>query len=289
MVKVSIIIPVYNVEKYIRRCIDSVKKQTLKDIEIICVDDGSPDGCPAILDSCAQTDPRIKVIHQKNKGQGGARNTGVENACGEYITFLDSDDVMEPNFAEKMYLAATRHGADIASSGILKIRPKGTRGSSSYKEEICTDDPCEKFRLCNCPPDFYTTNKLYRREMLLREGLRYREKVFYEDVYFLTMALIQSGKFVTVPDTYYSYIIRGNSTTKGTQTPKKQHDKYLAHKEFISLCDKYGILVPRRYRNITKRFTALGPVTVWKVKENDRYTTYRLFDFIPVWKKAIRK
>ena len=96
-VKVSIIVPVYKTEKYLKRCLDSLLNQTLEDIEIILVDDGSPDSAPALCDNAAKTDGRIKVIHKKNEGLGTARNTGMDAACGKYIGFVDSDDFVKTN------------------------------------------------------------------------------------------------------------------------------------------------------------------------------------------------
>ena len=113
MAKVSVIIPVYNVEKYIDTCIQSVVKQTLKDIEIILVDDESPDNCPTICDEWAKKDSRIKVIHKKNGGLGFARNSGLEIATGEYITFLDSDDFIDFYTYEHLYNIAKRANLDI--------------------------------------------------------------------------------------------------------------------------------------------------------------------------------
>ena len=102
-VKVSVIVPVYNVEKYLKDCLDSVVNQTLEDIEIICVNDGSTDNSLAILEEYAEKDSRIKIITQENKGLGGARNTGLYHANGEYISFIDSDDWIELNTFEELY------------------------------------------------------------------------------------------------------------------------------------------------------------------------------------------
>ena len=103
MAKVSVIIPIYKVEKYLSRCLDSVVNQTLDDIEIVLVDDGSPDSCPEICDRYAKKDSRIKVIHKKNEGLGYARNSGMLIATGEYIAFLDSDDYVSKDMYEKVY------------------------------------------------------------------------------------------------------------------------------------------------------------------------------------------
>lgn len=115
--KVSIIVPIYNVEKYLDRCVQSLMHQTLKDIEIILVDDGSPDNCPAMCDEYAKQDNRIKVVHKKNAGLGMARNSGIEVAMGEYIAFLDSDDYTETSAYETYYKYSENGRYDIVYAG----------------------------------------------------------------------------------------------------------------------------------------------------------------------------
>ena len=115
MVKVSVIIPVYNVEPYLKQCMDSVVGQTLKDIEIICVDDGSTDGSLDILREYAAEDNRIQIIEQKNAGAGAARNNGMRHATGKYLSFLDSDDFFEPRMLEKAYDLAEKDQADFVA------------------------------------------------------------------------------------------------------------------------------------------------------------------------------
>ena len=110
--KVSVIVPIYNVEKYLDRCMQSVLNQTLKDIEIIMVDDGSPDNCPSMCDEYARKDNRIKVIHKKNGGLGFARNSGLEIATGEYVAFIDSDDFIDTSMYETLYNTAKIYGLD---------------------------------------------------------------------------------------------------------------------------------------------------------------------------------
>ena len=111
--KVSIIVPVYNVELYLDRCIQSLVNQTLKDIEIILVDDGSPDNCPCLCDGYARNDSRIRVIHKQNEGLGYARNSGLEVATGDYVTFCDSDDCVSVNTYEYCYGIAIKENLDI--------------------------------------------------------------------------------------------------------------------------------------------------------------------------------
>lgn len=116
MAKVSVIIPVYNVAPYLRRNLDSVLGQTLRDIEVICVDDGSDDGCAKILEEYAQKDPRVRVLSQKNAGAGAARNLGLAHAGGEFLSFLDSDDFFESAMLEKMVALAEADNADFVSA-----------------------------------------------------------------------------------------------------------------------------------------------------------------------------
>ncbi len=119
--KVTIVIPVYNVEKYLDRCVKSAIGQTYRNLEIILVDDGSPDACPILCDKWAKMDKRIKVIHKKNQGLGMARNTGMENASGEYICFLDSDDLIEKDMVEKCMASALEDHADMVCFGFKRF------------------------------------------------------------------------------------------------------------------------------------------------------------------------
>ncbi|HFD6724085.1 TPA: glycosyltransferase family 2 protein, partial [Enterococcus faecium] len=114
---VSVIVPIYNVEKYLRKCVDSLLSQTLKEIEIVLVDDGSPDASGEIADEYQKKYSNVKTIHRENGGLGPARNTGIENATGEYVAFLDSDDWVESDMYEKLYLVASKENADIVVSG----------------------------------------------------------------------------------------------------------------------------------------------------------------------------
>lgn len=118
--KVSIIVPIYNVEKYLDRCMDSLLNQTLKDIEIIMVDDGSPDRCPQMCDEYAKQDGRIRVIHKKNAGLGYARNSGLEVATGEYVAFVDSDDYVDTSMYEKLYNQAKASKSDAVFCGLRR-------------------------------------------------------------------------------------------------------------------------------------------------------------------------
>ena len=126
MPKISIIVPIYNVEKYLDKCVSSILNQTFTDFELLLVDDGSPDRCGEMCDEYAKKDSRVKVIHRKNGGLSAARNSGIDAACGKYIGFIDSDDYIEENMYEHLYDVITKYDADIACGGIFDTYPTKT-------------------------------------------------------------------------------------------------------------------------------------------------------------------
>ena len=125
--ELSIIVPIYKVEKYLEECIQSILGQTFTDFELILVDDGSPDACPQMCDAAAKKDSRVRVIHQKNGGLSAARNTGIEAARGNWLGFVDSDDFVAPDMYEKLYHAAVNAGADCAVCSVQLTHEDGSR------------------------------------------------------------------------------------------------------------------------------------------------------------------
>lgn len=281
--KVSVIIPVYNTEALLPRCLESVVAQTLSDIEIICVDDGSTDGSLRLLNEWAARDSRIRVIHQSNGRQGKARNAGMAIAKGEYIGFIDSDDYIPAEYFERLYQAAKEVDADMAICGIVKQKPLGNKRVIGFERNEVFDTAAEKFTVCSCPPNFHPVNKLYRRAMLDSIELRFAEGVQYEDVMFVTRALAESGRLVTVADVWYCYVLNPHSTVKSRQTAAKQRQRYEAHRSMVDYLTSRGIFVAPRHRNITVRYKELCGVCLWKIKEGDKWRTVRLFDLLPVW------
>lgn len=146
MVKVSIIIPVYNSEQYLRECLDSVIAQSLKEIEIICVDDGSTDNCPQILEEYANKDFRIMVLHEKNSGSAAARKKGISLASGEYVGFVDSDDWIDQEMYEKLYSYAVEGGVEFVSSGYIKEGNYTTIQYDNVEEGIYRKEEIHKLR-----------------------------------------------------------------------------------------------------------------------------------------------
>ena len=283
--KVSIIIPVYNSEAFLSRCLKSVTRQSLGEIEIICVDDGSTDSSYNILQDWATRDKRITVIHQTNGRQGKARNAALAVARGEYIGMVDSDDYIPCDYFEHLYNVAVQNNAELAVCGITKEKKHWNKTILSYDNIIVEAGAGAKLRLCNCPPDFHPVNKLYRRSMLERIGLRFAEDVQYEDVMFVLRAICESGRMVTVPDVSYAYVLNPESTVKSRQTKAKQQQKYIAHRSMVDYTAAHNIGIPDKYKNITVRYFSLFGICLWKIKERENTRTLRLFDFLPIWSK----
>lgn len=204
MPKVSVIVPCYNMEKYIERCLDSLQKQLLEDIEIICVDDKSTDNTGEILKSRAESDPRIRIVTQaRNMGVAVARNTGIKNASGEYIGFVDADDYVDIDFYQKIYNHAVKTDAEIAK-GLLTVIENGHRFIPPTNEHAKR----RKIRFCY---DF--TSAIYKKDFLDKYNLRFMEGVVLgEDITFLIKASYLCNKLAICPyGTSYYYVIRPGS------------------------------------------------------------------------------
>lgn len=222
---VSVVIPVYNIEEHLRKCLDSVAGQTLREIEIICVDDGSTDSSPEILDEYAQKDVRFHIIHQENTGPGIARNYGIEKATGEYLIFLDSDDWFESDFLEKTVHHARETEADITicravefdtntnltlpSEWMLKTN-KLPNGLTFSPQEI----PHQLFRFTWGWP----WDKLYRRAYLTESGFSYPDLSNSEDLSFVFLSLASANR-ISIIDTalVHHRVNRGSSVSNSRE------------------------------------------------------------------------
>ena len=211
--EISVIVPVYQVEKYLNECIDSILAQTFTDLEVILVDDGSPDNCPALCDAAAKRDSRVRVIHQQNKGLSGARNAGIDVARGNWLGFVDSDDVIDQTFYEKLHTAAVHAGAEMAVCDILGVDENGKKCPFQYellKNEVLTNE--EVIRRMRLTPLVNAATKLYKREIFAT--LRYPEGKNYEDA-FIAPAIYESIKNVAcVGEQLYHYRINPEGIMK---------------------------------------------------------------------------
>ncbi|MDD7567798.1 MAG: glycosyltransferase [Helicobacter sp.] len=202
--KVSVIIPVYNVEQYLRECLDSVTSQTLKQIEIICVDDGSTDKSPKILKEYASKDTRIKIIRQENKGQSITRNKGLQKSLADYIVFLDSDDWIDLDFLEKMYQAVSKSNADMAKSQYLhhykdKVVPDGINTTIQTRY-----DNGENLEVNENSIVIWAT--IYKSDLITKNNIYFREDTFVAaDVEFTLKTTFLANKIIPVVGTYVHY------------------------------------------------------------------------------------
>ena len=213
----SIIVPVYDVENYLQKCIDSILAQTLTDFELILVDDGSPDGCPALCDAAAAKDARIRVLHQKNGGLSVARNAGLDVARGEWIGFVDSDDYIAPEMYEALYQAVQSTGADLALCDYAEVDEAGVPCQSMHVR-LEKKDFTGRELLKNATDSTIQLawNKLYRRAIFAQ--LRYPVGKVNEDLFVIPEICLQIQKAVVVPDTLYYYVQRGGSILNGSKT-----------------------------------------------------------------------
>ena len=255
MTKLSIIVPVYNVEKYLPKCLESLIKQTLKDIEIICVNDGSMDNSLAILKEFASKDSRIKIIDNQHQGVAKTRNTGIEQSTGEYIGFVDSDDYIDIDFFEKLYNSATKSNSDIAIASILKHKKFFNIYNAKYTKEETAITIQDKIKLCEDKKHFffYAWNKIYHSGFIKENNIKFSEGQIYEDVMFAIKALYYSNKIISVYGTKYHYIEHENSLTKyKDKTGEKEHDLIKAYSELQEFCNSKNIEIPERLNYYTK-------------------------------------
>ncbi len=208
---ISIIVPIYKVEPYLDRCIRSIVAQTYTNIEIILVDDGSPDNCPAICDDWAKRDSRIKVIHKENGGLSDARNAGLAIATGELISFIDSDDSIAPEFLEQLHRALIEHNADIAECAVSYVSESGETLRQRNAAESVQMDKIEALRRLVQENGVYQTvwNKLYRREVI--DGIPFEKGKLNEDEFWTYRVFDRIGKQAIVREPLYNYLQRGSS------------------------------------------------------------------------------
>lgn len=214
---VSVIIPVYNVERYLRRCVDSVLNQTYKNLEIILVDDGSPDGSPAICDEYAQIDSRVKVIHKENGGLSSARNAGMAVATGEYIGFVDSDDWIDPVMYQVCYDLIEQNKADM--SKVERCISTGEDDKTTSKEtpniDIYTGKEILQYYMTSSTTtgSYAVWRSLYRADIL--KGLTFREGKINEDIDFNYKAYSRCQKIAVTSQKLYYYFQNIDSISNG--------------------------------------------------------------------------
>lgn len=287
--KVSIIVPVFNTESFLFKCLMSLIKQTLKEIEIICVNDGSTDNSENIIRMFAKEDSRIKLINQENKKQGAARNAGMKVANGEYIGFVDSDDWVDLNYFERLYQTAKNYDSDIALATNVRI------GKNKFKQRLNLQtvekytnlqdklDACQQWKN-ECP-----TNKIYRKSYLDANNIQWPEGIYCEDKLFTIKAVYFANSVVTVPDVYYYYFDNPKSTVNSyarKHRKKLNIDKNNARRDVINFLKKQNAEVRDKdfWYIDTKSSVNLFGLPIFTLKKSTKTVKGLLFGLIPVFK-----
>ncbi|MGB0366761.1 MAG: glycosyltransferase family 2 protein [Flavobacteriaceae bacterium] len=266
--KISIIIPVYKVEKYLRVCLDSLCVQTLTDIEIICINDGSPDNCIEILKEYAKKDKRFHIINQENCGSGPARNNGIDHAKGEFIGFVDPDDWVSPDYFEILYNKATTSDADIsATASVVKVYDDPTRKSIKKSvgfrsEKIIISEEKRESLICRSGT---TCNKVFKKNLVDKYNIRFAEtRSTGEDNPFNIIALAAANKIATTTMGTYFYRFRSDSATnkrslKDIGIVEVYADIFSQIKE-LNLGEKYlNIIKKRALKDFGNTYSKLNP------------------------------
>ena len=222
MPKVSVIIPVYNAEEYLKGCLDSVVTQTLKNIEIICINDGSTDFSSNILDEYVKKDNRIKVIHKSNTGYGSSMNLGLEEANGDYISIIEPDDFADHTMLDELYQIATQENADVVKSNYYAyntLQNKSIPNNSIKHKEVITFKNKNILKLLKHGPTIWTG--LYKRDFLNQNQIRFLNTpgASYQDLGFNFKVLAMAEKIVLSPKTYYHY--RTDNASSSVKNPNK--------------------------------------------------------------------
>ena len=274
---ISIIVPVYNVEKYLNRCLESLVKQTYKKIEILLIDDGSTDGSGALCDKWQRLDSRIRVIHKKNGGLASARNTGIQNASGDYFGFVDSDDWISLNMYETLLHLIVEFSADIACCGIQYVSTEDIK-SKEIKETLkvySQEEYAKKFfKISSNETVHYAVNKLYKRQV--GKSIHYPEGLIDEDVEGFIHALINSKKIVTTNIVMYYYWQNINGISYKWFS-NKQLDLLKVWDNVIRICrEKKPEWVP--YAELNKKRAYFGLLSRLALNSEEEDSSYHLIE-----------
>lgn len=268
---ISVIVPIYRVEKFLPQCIESVLNQTFTDFELILVDDGSPDRCPAICDEAAERDARVRVIHQANQGLSAARNAGIEAARGAWLSFVDSDDYIAPQFYEKLYQTAQRTDADCVMCSVQNVDESGKPIDSALMrvaDEVKTGrEVLRKIGRDDVTPYLTAWNKLYRRKLF--NTLRYPAGRQNEDVFVFAELFCQVQRAVCVAEPLYFYRKRIGSIMNSVVTLRNLDEMwaYVNCFEHLQQDDEESTL-----KETEKRVFAKLTGVYYRVTEEDRHS-----------------
>ena len=299
---VSVVVPVYNVEKYLNRCVKSILNQTLRDIELVLVDDGSPDRCPEICDRWANCDSRIKVVHKQNAGLGMACNSGIDVASGRYVAFVDSDDWIDPDMYYAMVEVAVKYGAQMVFTGLRRVDENGKSSPMAQVSALRvynTEEAIRDFALgmIASRPSVAAERQtmmsakvvLYCRDMLIDNNLRFfsERKIISEDLFFNLDCLQHSISVVELPATFYNYLVNTQSLTLS------YHPNRFCKVEAMrsELLKRYVVLGPELKTRVDRMFigytrSILRQLHGYKcITRAEKRAEFRRISASPLWKE----
>ena len=283
---ISVIVPVYNVEEYLKKCVDSIINQTYINLEIILVDDGSTDDSGKICDEYSKKDNRINVIHKENGGLSDARNAGIDIAKGKFLTFIDSDDFVENNYVELLYNTLVQYNADLSIASHKVIYDK-TIMDKSTNEEFCSDSKLilEKI-LYDDGVDLSAWGKLYKAKLFKK--VRFPVGRLYEDAATTYKLIDLSNKIAVCSKLVYNYVIREKSITNNTFSEKKM-DLITSTKEMVDyIREKYPELEKACNRRLMYSYlSTLSQLA--KTNDENKEIEQKLLDYIKENKKEVLK
>lgn len=300
--QISIVVPIYKVEKYLSECIDSILSQSFSNFELLLIDDGSPDNCGVICDEYAKKDNRIKVFHQPNGGASKARNLGIKKACAHWITFIDADDLINKSFLENLYQPTTQLPIDFVHAGCLKFNEDKKFSIEQSYEYYKGNDPI--YLINNIRG--LTFSKLYKLDIILKNNIFYNEKIKYAEDMIFTLDYIKHVNFyVFSSSTEYLYRIHSESAMHANIIPSYEtcYNSFIYfYHAIISYANKYNI----KQNEIKLRFnqagthlnTALTSLFHNKYKHSERIKHYKndftnidfsliKFNELPIFKRIL--
>lgn len=268
---ISIIVPVYNVEKYLGKCIESILAQTYKNIEVILVDDGAKDKSGEICDEYAKKDDRIRVIHKENGGQSDARNVGIKAAEGEYLGFIDADDYIDSDMYELLYSLAEKHGAEISMCDVYEVYEGAEVKQTDNPEEFCRDsEEAIKIIIEGRINYAYSVNKLYKKEVF--EGIEFPVGIIFEDAAIMLKLLDNATRVAFSTARKYYYFHRENSSISSSFSKKDLSCISVQEQNYKYVCEKHPSLEKiARMRLYWSRFYVLDKMLLSDNVEKQEY------------------
>lgn len=270
---VSVIIPIYKVEKYLNECIESVVNQTYKNLEIILVDDGSPDQCPQICEEWKLKDERIKVIHKMNGGLSDARNAGLQIAQGEYIGFVDSDDWIAPDMYEKLLYRIQKENADICACGIMNFS-NGRQEALKVCEIVGDSEKILAMIYKNTDYPVAACNKLYKHKCW--DDFEFPKGKICEDAFTTYLLVDRAERIVQITDPLYFYRIRENSIMTSAFDRKRMEEEEAWRCNYEYMKEHYPQIYPSAFSFYLQKVNML----IHTISEQDRKKYHREYQYL---------